>query len=130
MKITLSNGLELAPILVTGGRRMAQGASRDALTFVFPASAGMEALDSIFTAENCESMTVEDETGSYIHNGYTIRAELSKQSVEVTPGTAETEAVYEDRIMVCMAQRTYMESQLAATQAAVEMLCMPDVGEV
>lgn len=122
MKIILNDGTELEPIVVTGASRRVQGANRDVLSFVFPASAGLEALDGAFTPENCESVTIIDEEGEHIHVGYSIRAELSKTSVEVTPATAESEAVYEDRITVAMAQRTYAETQLAQLQAAVAAL--------
>lgn len=125
MKITLTNGMELTPIVVTGARRNVHGASRDALTFVFPASAGMESVDALFTAANCENITIEEDGGAaYIHNAYTVRAALSKESVEVTPATEETEAVYEDRIMVTMAQRTYIESQIASLTETVDVLVM------
>lgn len=123
MKITLANGTELNPILVTGGTKYVQGQNRDTLNFIFPADAGMETLDEAFTAENCESITiVEDNGNENIHKGYTIRAELSKASVEIASETSETAAVYEDRITVSMSQRTYMESQLAAMQAAMDQL--------
>ena len=123
MKIILANGTELNPIIVTGGQRRVQGQSRDTLSFIFPASAGMETLDEAFTAENCESITiVEDNGNENIHKGYTVRAELSKASVEIASETSETAAVYEDRITVSMSQRTYMESQLAAMQAVIDQM--------
>lgn len=122
MKIILANGAELNPILATGEKRTVQGANRDTLTFVFPADAGIEALDAAFTGEACESITIEDGTESYVHHGYTVRAELAKKSVEVLPATASTAAVYEDRITVAMAQRTYAETQLADMQAALNAL--------
>lgn len=118
MKIILSNGTEMEPIMVTGARRNLQGASRDSLSFVFPADAGLEAIDAEFTEEACESITlVENDSASYIYKGYTIRAGLSKESVAVGTEDSETEAVYEDRITVTMAQRTYAESKLAALAA-------------
>ena len=58
MKIILNNGKELSPILVTGGPRMVQGASRDTLNFIFPATEDMAELDSAFSAENCEKITI------------------------------------------------------------------------
>lgn len=123
MTIKLNNNTELEPILVTGGPHYVQGATRDTLSFVFPASAGLETLDAAFTPENCENVTIVDEDGSEnIHTGYTIRSELSKAAVEVEPATAESEAVYEERITVVMAQRTYAETQLAQLQAAVAAL--------
>lgn len=126
MLIKLINGTELNPILATGGQRYLHGASRDTLSFVFPADAGMDELDALFTSENCEAITIVDGENEYIHHGYTIRAELKREPVVVTPATEDSEAITENRVTVSMSQRTYMESQLAATQAAVEMLCLPD----
>ncbi len=123
MKIIL-NSIELTPINVIGGRKNVQGANRDTLTFVFPADMDMAELDSIFTAKNCESITVEDDTGSYIHKCYTVRGELSKTSVCTAQETEETAAVYEDRINVVMGQRTYTESQLASLTDTVDVLVM------
>lgn len=123
MLIKFSNGTEMTTILVTGETRYVQGANRDTLNFIFPATEDMATLDSAFTTEACESITIVGDDGSEaIHNGYTIRVELSKAPVEVSPATAEMAAVYEDRITVSMAQRTYMESQLAAMQAAMAEL--------
>ena len=127
MKITLTDGQEFTPILVTGGDRFVQGRSRDTLCFVFPGTENVDDLNLAFAPGNCETITIENGDETYIHAGYTIRAEVSKKPVEVSPETADSAAVYEDRITVCMAQRTYTENQIAATQAAVEMLCMPDV---
>ena len=133
MKIKLSNGTVLSPILATGETRYVQGANRDTLNFIVPATEGMEALDAAFSTENCESITVleavEDPDGttteqSYLHKGYTIRAGLKKEAVEVTPVTEEAEAIYEDRITVSMSQRTYTESQLASLIDTVDVLVM------
>lgn len=122
MKIILANGVELNPIMVTGGPRTVQGASRDTLTFLFPGEADMAALDAAFGTAACERITIVDGTEEYTHKGYTIRAELSKKCVEVAPATAETAAVYEDRITVAMSQRTWAENQLAALTDTVDVL--------
>ena len=133
MNIKLSNGTVLSPILATGETRYVQGANRDTLNFIFPATEGMEALDAAFSAENCESITVLEAVEvpdgttteqSYLHKGYTTRAGLTKEAVEVTPATEEAEAVYEDRITVSMSQRTYTESQLASLTDTVDVLVM------
>lgn len=120
MNIKLADNTELEPIMVMGEPRYVQGANRDTLGFVFPASAGLEALDAAFAPESCQTITIQDDEGSeHIHIGYTIRAELAKAAVEIKPATAETEAVYEDRITVVMAQRTYAENQLDQLLVAV-----------
>lgn len=118
MKIILANGTELNPIIVIGESTFTQGARRDTLRFVFPASEDIIALDDAFTEENCENVTIVAEDGSIaVHKAYTVRASLSKVPVEIEPATAEAEAVIEDRIMVSMAQRTYIETQLRALSA-------------
>ena len=128
MKIILNNGKELSPILVTGGPRMVQGASRDTLNFIFPATEDMAELDSAFSAENCEKIAIIGDDGSEnIHTGYTIRAELSKASVEVTPATESEAAVFADRITVSMSQLTYAESQLANMEVALAALAGKEV---
>lgn len=129
MKIIL-NSIELAPINVIGGRKNVQGANRDTLTFVFPGDMNMADLDGIFTAKNCESITVENETGSYIHKGYTMRGELSKATVCVSAETEESPAVYEERINVVMGQRTYSEAKLAEMEKALELILSGATGAV
>lgn len=115
MKIKFSNGKELTPILVTGAHNYVQGLNRDTLTFVFPASESMEALDEAFSEIACESITVLDDSGNGgIYKFYTIRVKMEKTLVEVRPATTESEAVTEERISVSMAQRTYVETQLSA----------------
>ena len=119
MKIKLTDGTELTPSAITGGPRYVQGQSRDTLNFIFPASESMEALDTVFSTANCETITIQEESGAEnIHKAYTVRAALGKEPVEVTPATAEAPAVYEERNTVSMAQRTYIVSQLAMLQAA------------
>ena len=61
--------------------------------------------------------TVAEDGSIAVHKAYTVRASLSKVPVEIEPATAEAEAVIEDRIMVSMAQRTYIETQLRALSA-------------
>ncbi|MBQ6945361.1 MAG: hypothetical protein IJN43_13685 [Ruminococcus sp.] len=121
MKVTLTNGTELNPIMVTGESRYIQGASRDTLTFVF-AGVSLDEMDSIFTAENCETISIINDEEEAIYNGYTLRAELVKKQVEVQKATTETDAVTEERVFVSMAQRTYAENQMAIMQAAMNAL--------
>jgi hypothetical protein len=122
MKIILENGTELFPISATGAKRTVQGANRDVLSFIFPADTSMDELDSLFTATNCEAIKIVNGDKEYVHNAYTIRTELKREPVEVKPATATEAAMYENRVIVSMGQRTYMETQLAETQAAMTAL--------
>ena len=121
MKIILNNN-ELNPMTIIGGRKNVKGATRDTLTFVFPADKNMAELDGIFTAKNCESITVEDGSGIYIHKGYTVRGELSKVTVCVSDETEEAPAVYEERIHVVMGQRTYTEAKMSEMEETLNMI--------
>ena len=118
MKIILTNGTELTPIMVTGNTTQVQGARRDTLHFIFPTTYSVAELDVAFSATNCETIFIlGDDGGESKHECYTIRAKLEKALVEVEPATPTTEAVTEERITVSMAQRTYVETQLAALTA-------------
>lgn len=119
MIIKLKNGAELRPILATGGQRYVQGASRDTLSFVFPVDTSMDELDALFTSANCETITIVDGENEYIHNGYTIRAELKREPVVVVPATAAIAEVVENRVTISMSQRTYQETKMKELEEAV-----------
>ena len=116
--VILADRTELTALEVSGATQYIQGSNRDALTFVFAASEGMEAMDAAFSPDNCETITIRDGSEEYTHSGYTVRGSLSKAPVLVTPETADAPAVYEDRITVTMGQRTYVETLLAQIMAA------------
>ena len=132
MKIILANGTELNPIIVTGGSRFLNGASRDALSFIFPAETSLDELDALFTDENCETVKIYENETEYIHTGYTIRAELSRTPMVVTPAIEDTEEVVENRVTVSMALRTYAEAQLAklTQQSALHEECIVELATV
>lgn len=133
MQIKLKDGTILSPILVTGREMNVQGALRDTLSFIFDASSSMEELDSNFSQENCETITIVEDSGTEnIYKGYTIRAEMSKASVEVSIETSESSAVYEERITVSMSQRTYAETQMAqlASQLAMQEECIVEMAGI
>ena len=124
MQIILANGRELNPISVVGGSRFVQNANRDTLEFVFPVETSLDELDTIFTAQNCEVIKIVEGENEYIHNGYTIRAELKRCPMVVAQATENTEEVIENRVTVSMSQRTYAESQLASLTDTVDVLVL------
>ncbi len=138
MKITLKNGTEVNPIIVTGGSRHINGANRDTLNFIFPANASLDELDALFTDKNCETIKLyevqvnPDGTTTeleHIHAGYVIRAELSRTPMVVAEATDTTEEVVENRVTVSMALRTYAETQLAklTEQSALHEECIVEL---
>ena len=130
MKVILCNGVELTPNTVTGTKRLVQGASRDTLTFVFQDGTSLDELNGIFSAENCENITIVEADGSeYVHSGYVIRAELKREPVEVEPANDTEPATYENRVVVSMSRRTYQESQYAELQEALNLILSGETGE-
>jgi hypothetical protein len=139
MLIKFANGATLTPITTTGAKRTVQGATRDVLSFAFPADASMDELNKLFTPENCEIITIVEtrkipETGAIYENehqyvGYVIRDGIKRENLLVRPETAESAAVYEDRITVSMAQRTYAETQLASLMETIDILVMEKLAE-
>lgn len=122
MIIKLANGIELNALGVKGEKQNIQGFRRDVLSFVFPADVSLDEMDSIFTEDNCKSITLINGETKHIHNDYTIRVELKREPVLVTPATETTHEVYESRVTVAMAQTTYQENQIAAMKASMDAL--------
>jgi hypothetical protein len=123
MQITLHNGTVLNPFTVIGTSKLVQGATRDTLSFVFPEETDLNEMDALFTPENCETIIVNGYE-DYLYSGYTIRAEVKRVPVEVAPATETEEAVYENRVIVSMSQRTYLESQVSSLTDTVDVLVL------
>lgn len=132
MIIKLANGIELNALGVKGEKQNIQGFRRDVLSFMLPASVSLDEMDSIFTEENCKSITLINGETEHIHNNYTIRVELKREPVLVTPATETSSEVYETRVTVSMAQMTYAELQLAnlSKQNAVLEECIVEMAQV
>lgn len=126
MKLVLANGVELSPMTALGGPRLIQNQNRDTLSFIFnPNYTTLTELDSLFVPENCEILKVIDNSDfEYIYKGYTIRAELSKTTVQVSEDAETNEPIFEERITISMAQKTYLETQLNNLTETVDILVM------
>ena len=113
MKIYLTDNTELEPLDISGEPATVQGETRDSLVFAFPASAGLEAINTAFSAANCESIRIVEDGGTeHVHTGYVLRVALT-----MIPGEDESG---DGRIAVTMAQRTYAEEQLLAIRTMAE----------
>ena len=111
MKVILHNGTELEAMSVFGSHEVVQGEGRDCLSFVFPASDGLEAINAVFSEKNCESIRLAEANGNeHVHTGYVIRAALT-----LTPG----EEGGEGQITVTMAKRTEVEEKIEKMAAGI-----------
>lgn len=113
--IKLANGITLEPIIVLGEKSHVMGKVRDVLTFVFEEQS-MDALDNVFTAENCASIIVVEEENEYSYENYVIRAGLEKKT-ELNEANE-----YVTRIHVKMAQKSLEEIEMEDMRAALELL--------
>lgn len=125
MKITLANGTELEALGVRGENIYYQGANRDCLCFILdPELYSLAEIDGLFTAANCASVTLTDDSGgSYVHEGYTIRRSLEKSTGDSRTGYGGTETPKE-KLIVKMAQISYLERTQAQLADAVEALIL------
>ena len=120
MQIKFADDTTLECIQVNGRKQYYQGAERYTLEFVFAKSAGFDALDAAFADEaKTASITIINDVDAEnpeigVYDGYTLRMSMRMEPVVITPGTMEAPAVTEERIMVVMAQLTYIERQLKA----------------
>lgn len=91
------------------------GSSRRTLTFELARyAANLETLDRLCTEDNCAVLTLSNnEVGATnVFEGYVLKLKVGVESVKVQQETPETPALYEDRIIVKLGKRTYIEQQL------------------
>lgn len=105
-----------------------QGAKRESVEMQF-AKADFDALNTA-TADSSKTaeFTITNDSGSYVHDNYSIRAEMALKTVMVTPETSTTAEVDEERACVTLAQLTYLEVQQAAQQAQIDALTLAALG--
>ena len=124
MQIKFNDGTTLDVLAVNGKHTYFQGAQRDSLEIQIDKSKiTFDALDAL-TGDSTKTskLILIDGDQQYIHDNYSIRAELALRPVVVTPATADSPAVTEDRLVVTLAQLTYTELQLTAQAQAVDAL--------
>jgi len=130
MQLKLNDGTTLDVLVVNGKSVYAQGAQRDALEIQMAKSVmTVNVLDTL-TADSTKTgkLTLIDGDQQYIHDNYSIRAELAIKPVVTTPATSTTPEVAEDRLSVTLAQLTYAEVQTANNTAAIDALTLATLG--
>lgn len=120
MQVKFADGTVLDVLVVNGKSVYFQGAQRDSLEIqLAKTTVTFDALDTLTgNAANTGKLTLIDGDSQYVHDNYSIRAELALRPVVVTPATGTDPAVTEDRLVVTLAQLTYTELQAAQLAAA------------
>ena len=123
MQIKLYDTTELQVLNILGQQSSLRGTMRDSLSFIFDSSYSLDTINELFTANNCQSIIItNDQEQQYTHTGYTERVCLKLEPKEIKKATATEPAVYENRIIVTMALKSYEEQQIAGMQAQLEAL--------
>ena len=128
--IKFANGAELPIIAAIAVNAYAQGAQRKAIEIQIVKNAiTFDELDTLTgNSANTSKLTLIDGDKQYVHDNYSIRAELAVKAVEITPATDTAPAVTEDRLCVTLAQLTYIEVQQAAQQAQIDAITLAQLG--
>jgi len=124
MKVILNDGTVLNSVGVHGNKINFQGFQRDSLIFIFdPAEYSLEQIDGLFTPANCSAIGLQDDNSEHTdyHDDYSIRVSLSIGHPEFGMGDISGNPVY---ITVKMAQVTFLEKNLLATQEELELTQM------
>ena len=111
LTIRFANGAEMPYLAATETEEYWGGASRRTLTFQLSrAAAGLDALDALCSEENLARLELcNAEAGiTGIHEGYCLKLKLAVERV-----LADSEKqLYEERIVLKLGKRTFIEQQL------------------
>ena len=115
LKLKFVDGTEQPYLTALETEEYYTGASRRTLTFQIARNAAdLETLDSLCTEQNLAKLELaNDEMGvTNIYEGYVLKLKVGVEPVLVSSETPEAPAVYEDRIVLKLGKRTYIEQML------------------
>ena len=115
LKLKFVDGTEQPYLTALETEEYYTGASRRTLTFQMERNAAnLEELDSLCTEQNLTRLELtNDEMGvTNIYEGYVLKLKVGVEPVLVSSETPEAPAVYEDRIVLKLGKRTYIEQML------------------
>lgn len=115
LKLKLTNGKEYEYLKAFETEEFFNGSSRRTLTFEMARTAAdLEELDTDCTETNCETIELTNtEMGiTNIYDDYVLKLKVGVEPVIIQSESPENSAVYEDRIILKLGKRTYIEQQL------------------
>ena len=126
MQIKFNDETTLDVVTINGTSRYFQGVNRDSLEIQLEKGKyTLESLDTLTgNSENTKKLTILDGESEYIHDSYTLRAELSVHPVQTAAETADFPASYEERVCIVLAQKTYAELELESLRDTVDTLVL------
>ena len=115
LKIKFNGGEDLPYLSALETEEYWNGSSRRTLTFQLARdAANLEELDGLCTEQNLAQLElINDEMGATnVYEGYQLKLKVGVEPVLVSAETPEAPAAYEDRIVLKLGKRTYIEQQL------------------
>lgn len=115
LKIKFVNGKTQEYLNALETEEYFNGSNRRTLTFeIAREAANLEELDALCAEENLAKLELinEEEDISNIYEGYVLKLKVGVEPVLVTAETPDAPAVYEDRVVLKVGRRTYIEEKL------------------
>ena len=115
LKLKFADGTEQPYLTALETEEYWNGSSRRTLTFQLARdAANLETLDGLCTEQNLAQLELtNDEMGiTNVYEGYVLKLKVGVEPVLVSAETPDAPAVYEDRIILKLGKRTYIEQQL------------------
>lgn len=115
LKIKFANGSEQEYSSALETEEYWNGSNRRTLTFeIARNTANLENLDKLCTEENLAQLELtNEEIGiTNFYNGYVLKLKLGIEQVLTNSETPDSPATYEDKIILKLGKRTYIEQQL------------------
>jgi len=115
LKIKFVNGTEQTYLSALETEEYYNGSSRRTLTFeIARDAANLEELDALCTEENLAKLELinEEEGITNLFEGYVLKLKVGVEPVLVTAETPEAPAAYEERVVLKLGKRTYIEQML------------------
>lgn len=114
MNIKFANGTNFEYLEALETEEYFNGASRRTLTFECEVGViGVDELNTVLSNEtNTATITLTNEDVTNIYDGYVLKLKCGVENRLIKEETAESPAVYEDRLVFKLGKRTYIEEQL------------------
>ena len=115
LKIKFNGGEDLPYLSALETEEYWNGSSRRTLTFQLARDAAdLEELDGLCTEQNLAQLelTNDDMGVTNVYEGYVLKLKVGVEPVLAAAETPDTPATYEDRIVLKLGKRTYIEQQL------------------
>lgn len=116
MIIRFNDNTEIPLIKVQSREAYIQNSSREVYDFHFDQNeVTFEQLDTLFGDEEKVNKIylMDDEEVTHMHEDYSIRVSLAYLPVEIVPETPNSPAQMENRFIVSMARKTYLEKTVS-----------------